>query len=193
MMEQSKLLAAKTPRNNFINLPDNNPYIRNPGAFNGSQDSVNPDLVAAGIVVAAIAVSSALFGLKAARENQRAKDTTFYQSNKEKHGYPTSFSPKRDTAWDPYVRKVFDGKYEVYWSGRHDLQVLFGQRVIKMKGGTLKIAQKTYVYSQREKIGHDSFKVTLEEITSIQDHIALAKPKELKNILEQMPYYNDND
>lgn len=180
---------ARNPRNNFISIPDNNPFIRNPSAF-GQDDGGLAGEAFAGITgVLVIIAASAVFGIKTARERARERDDRYYPSNKKFH-HPLAFDPERDTSWDPHIQGRYqDNQLTVTWSGEKDLRMFNNNIVIKMKGGTMRVRDGLFGYSRRIKVGKNSYQVKMYRIDIPQQSDCLNS--DVKYLLENEPYYQD--
>jgi hypothetical protein len=179
---------ARGPRNNFTNIPDNNPFIRNPSAF--SDDSgIGAEAFAGVAGIFMVVFVGACFGIKRVKQKARERDIKNYPSNKALH-HPPMFDPNRDTAWDPNIQ----GKYQnnlltVTWSGSEDLQVLDNRRVVKMKGGTVSLRDGMFGYGKRTKVGKQSYQVKMFRIPVPQESDLV--DSNVKYLLENEPYYHD--
>lgn len=179
---------AKSPKNNFVSIPDNNPFIRNPSAF-GRDGELGADTFAGAVGILLIVAASTAFGIKRIREKARERDTKYYPSNKRIY-HPIAFDPSRDTAWDPHIQGRYqDNLIIVTWSGHPDLKVFRNNIVIKMKGGTLRSREGIFVYSKRVKLGRWCYQVKLYPIRIPPQSDLL--DSEVKYLLENEPYYRD--
>lgn len=180
---------ARGPRNNFTNIPDNNPFIRNPSAFGDDNASIGAEAFAGVVGIFIVVFASACFGVKRVRQKTRERDTKNYSSNKTLH-HPPMFDPNRDTAWDPNIQgKYQDNLLTVTWSGSEDLRVFNNRRVIKMKGGTVRLRDAIFGYSKRTKVGKQSYQVKMFRIPVPQESDLV--DSDVKYLLENEPYYRD--
>ncbi|MBF2064487.1 MAG: hypothetical protein IGS39_08705 [Calothrix sp. C42_A2020_038] len=179
---------ARSPKNNFINIPDNNPFIRNPSAF-GRDNGIDADAFAgiAGIFI--VTIASTGFIVKRIKQKARERDTKNYSSNKPLR-HPVTFDPKRDTAWDPHIQGRYqDNQMTVTWSGDEDLRVFNNRIVIKMKGGIVRLRDAMYGYSKRSQIGKHCYQVRMYRIHIPKQSDLL--DSDVKHLLENEPYYRD--
>jgi hypothetical protein len=178
----------RSPKNNFTSIPDNNPFIRNPSAFN-RDGGIGADTFAGVAGTLIIVIATAAFGIKRVREKARENDTTNYPSNKRLH-HPPTFDPERDTAWDPNIQgKYKDNLWTVTWSGSEDLKVFNNKTVIKMKGGTVRVKGAIFGYSKRINIGWQCYQIKMYRIY-VPNKSDLLEP-DIKYLLEEEPYYKD--
>ena len=180
---------AKSPKNNFISIPDNNPYIRNPSAFGDGDGSISAEAFAAATGVLVLVIASAFCGIKRIREKARERDTKYYHSNKRLY-HPITFDPNRDTAWDPLIQGRYqDNLLTVTWSGHPDLKVFRNRIVVKMKGGMLRSREGLFIYSKRINLGRQCYQVKLYPIRIPPKSDVL--DSRIKYLLENEPYYRD--
>ncbi len=180
---------ARSPKNNFTSIPDNNPFIRNPSAFNRDDGGIGADTFAGVAGTLIIVMATAAFGIKRVREKVRESDTKNYPSNKRLH-HPPTFDPERDTAWDPNIQgKYKDNLWTVTWSGSEDLKVLNNKIVVKMKGGTVRLRDSIFGYSKRIRVGRGCYQVKMYRIYVPQQSDVL--DSDIRYLLENEPYYKD--
>ncbi|BAZ10244.1 hypothetical protein NIES4071_20590 [Calothrix sp. NIES-4071] len=179
---------ARGPRNNFTNIPDNNPFIRNPSAF-GDDAGIKAEAFAGVVGIFLVVFAGACFGVKRVRQKARERDTKNYPSNKALH-HPPTFDPDRDTAWDPNVQGRYqENQLTVTWSGDEDLRVFNNQIVIKMKGGTVFLRDAIFGYSKRTQLGKRSYQVKMYRIPVPRQSDLM--DSDVKYLLENEPYYRD--
>jgi hypothetical protein len=186
---ETQAVMARSPKNNFTSIPDNNPFIRNPSAFNRDDGAIGADTFAGVAGTLIIFFLTAAFGIKRVREKARESDTKNYPSNKTLQ-HPLKFDPERDTAWDPHIQgKYQDNLLTVTWSGSEDLKVFNNRIVVKMKGGTVRLREALFGYSKRIKIGMRCYQVKMYRIYIPKQSDVL--DPDIKYLLENEPYYRD--